>query len=49
VHASKSASGARNIVLVDGVRIPFCTAGSEYRDLWPHDMQRLAFEGLLKR
>ncbi|XP_065185117.1 trifunctional enzyme subunit beta, mitochondrial-like [Sycon ciliatum] len=44
-----AASGKRNIVLVDGVRTPFLTSGSDYKKLMPHDLQRAAFQGLLNR
>lgn len=37
------------MVLVEGVRTPFLTSGTSYKDLLAHDLQRLAFQGLLSR
>ena len=48
-NARKGPGGGRNVVLVEGVRTPFLTAGSDYKNLMAHDLQRLAFQGLLKR
>ncbi|XP_063087348.1 trifunctional enzyme subunit beta, mitochondrial isoform X1 [Cavia porcellus] len=39
----------RNIVVVDGVRIPFLLSGTSYKDLMPHDLARAALLGLLHR
>uniref|UniRef100_A0A8C3WJN7 Trifunctional enzyme subunit beta, mitochondrial n=1 Tax=Catagonus wagneri TaxID=51154 RepID=A0A8C3WJN7_9CETA len=39
----------RNIVVVDGVRIPFLQSGTSYKDLMPHDLARAALLGLLRR
>uniref|UniRef100_G3T1P4 Trifunctional enzyme subunit beta, mitochondrial n=1 Tax=Loxodonta africana TaxID=9785 RepID=G3T1P4_LOXAF len=39
----------RNIVVVDGVRIPFLHSGTSYKDLMPHDLARAALTGLLHR
>ncbi|XP_057165118.1 trifunctional enzyme subunit beta, mitochondrial isoform X2 [Ursus arctos] len=39
----------RNIVVVDGVRIPFLQSGTSYKDLMPHDLARAALSGLLHR
>jgi len=44
--ASKS---KKNLVLVDGVRTPFQMSSTTYKDLMPHDLQREAFIGLLRR
>lgn len=41
--------GGRNVVIVDGVRTPFLTSGTMYKDLLAHDLQRFAFQGLLRR
>ncbi|XP_055339426.1 trifunctional enzyme subunit beta, mitochondrial-like [Paramacrobiotus metropolitanus] len=38
-----------NIVLVEGVRTPFLTAGSQYKSLMPHDLARQAIHSLLRR
>ncbi|XP_040453716.1 trifunctional enzyme subunit beta, mitochondrial [Falco naumanni] len=42
-------SGTKNIVVVDGVRIPFLQSGTSYADLMPHDLARAALQGLLNR
>ncbi|KAJ7341402.1 hypothetical protein JRQ81_005458 [Phrynocephalus forsythii] len=42
-------NGVKNIVLVDGVRIPFLQSGTTYSDLMPHDLSRAALKGLLTR
>uniref|UniRef100_A0A8D1GNK3 Trifunctional enzyme subunit beta, mitochondrial n=2 Tax=Sus scrofa TaxID=9823 RepID=A0A8D1GNK3_PIG len=39
----------RNIVVVDGVRIPFLQSGTSYKELMPHDLARAALLGLLHR
>ncbi|KAM9069212.1 trifunctional enzyme subunit beta, mitochondrial isoform X1 [Sarcophilus harrisii] len=39
----------KNIVVVDGVRIPFLLSGTTYKDLMPHDLARAALKGLLHR
>nr|XP_002119873.1 trifunctional enzyme subunit beta, mitochondrial [Ciona intestinalis] len=54
-HATKKSkatlgkSGVRNVVLVEGVRTPFLMSGTQYKELMPHDLQREAIKGLLKR
>ena len=30
--------GVKNIVLVDGVRLPFLMSGTDYNDLMPHEL-----------
>ncbi|KFO86301.1 hypothetical protein N320_12167, partial [Buceros rhinoceros silvestris] len=35
-------NGVRNIVVVEGVRIPFLQSGTSYADLMPHDLARAA-------
>ncbi|KFU93018.1 hypothetical protein M959_00750 [Chaetura pelagica] len=40
-------SGVKNIVVVEGVRIPFLQSGTLYADLMPHDLARGALQGLL--
>jgi len=47
--SKRNYTGGRNIVLVDGVRTPFLTSGSDYKDMMPHDLQREAIKGLLKK
>ncbi|NXG38531.1 ECHB enzyme, partial [Dromaius novaehollandiae] len=42
-------SGMKNIVVVEGVRIPFLQSGTSYADLMPHDLARAALQGLLNR
>ena len=42
-----STNAKRNIVLVDGVRIPFTTAGSTYNNYLAVDLGRMALKGLL--
>ncbi|XP_075729945.1 mitochondrial trifunctional protein beta subunit [Rhipicephalus microplus] len=46
---TKSSSGQRNIVLVEGVRTPFLVSGTKYNNLMPHDLQRAAFLNLLRK
>ncbi len=48
VRAASSSPG-KNLVLVDGVRTPFLQSFTQYKGLWPHDLQRAALVGLLKR
>ena len=40
---------AKNMVLVDGVRTPFLTSGTDYKALMPHDLQRMALTGLVNK
>eukprot|EP01137_Pigoraptor_chileana_P034010 Opistho-2@25902 len=42
-------SGRRNIVLVEGVRTPYQVSGTNFEDQMPHDLLRMAFQGLLNR
>uniref|UniRef100_A0A8C8U476 Trifunctional enzyme subunit beta, mitochondrial n=1 Tax=Peromyscus maniculatus bairdii TaxID=230844 RepID=A0A8C8U476_PERMB len=37
----------KNIVVVEGVRIPFLLSGISYKDLMPHDLARAVLSGLL--
>uniref|UniRef100_H2ZAK1 Trifunctional enzyme subunit beta, mitochondrial n=1 Tax=Ciona savignyi TaxID=51511 RepID=H2ZAK1_CIOSA len=48
-RATLGNSNARNVVLVEGVRTPFLMSGTQYKNLMPHDLQREAIKGLLKR
>lgn len=36
--------GVKNVVLVDGVRTPFLTSGTDYKNLMPHDLARTALQ-----
>lgn len=47
-RAGRGLSG-RNVVLVEGVRTPFLTSGSDYQNLQSHDLQRYALQGVLQR
>ncbi|RLV63468.1 hypothetical protein DV515_00018241, partial [Chloebia gouldiae] len=42
-------TGVKNVVVVEGVRIPFLQSGTTYADLMPHDLARAALQGLLTR
>lgn len=44
-----AANALRNAVLIDGVRTPFATSGTAYKDLMAHDLGRFALLGLLNR
>jgi len=44
-----SSKGKKNLVLVDGVRTPFTQSSTSFKELLPHDLQREAFSGLLRR
>merc|ERR1712088_233181 len=44
-----SSNEQKNMVLVDGVRTPFLPSGTDYKNLMPHDLQRYALTGLLRR
>jgi len=48
LSTSKPAESKR-LVLVDGVRTPFLTSGSDYKALMPHDLQRYALTGLVNK
>lgn len=39
----------QKIVLVDAVRTPFLTSGSDFKEMMPHDLAREALKGLLRR
>jgi acetyl-CoA acyltransferase len=47
--SSGAAARARNVVLVDGCRIPFTLGGSVYGKYLAVDLQRMALKGLLDR
>lgn len=42
-----STSGRKNVVVVDGVRIPFTLGGTTYNNYLAVDLGRLALKGLL--
>lgn len=44
-----SKPGIPNVVLVEGIRIPFLMSGTTYASLMPHDLARNALLGLIKR
>uniref|UniRef100_A0A7S1TQ53 acetyl-CoA C-acyltransferase n=1 Tax=Phaeomonas parva TaxID=124430 RepID=A0A7S1TQ53_9STRA len=44
-----AASAAKNVVLVDGCRIPFVLANTSYKDYMAVDLARLALKGLLDK
>jgi len=49
VSFSTQTNKSKNIVVVDGVRIPFAMASTTYADQMAIDLQRLAFKGLVEK
>jgi len=49
IAARNASSKARNVVIVDGCRIPFTLGGTTYSDLLAVDLGRLALKGLLTK
>merc|ERR1712226_561890 len=49
LSTSSSLSQKKNMVLVDGVRTPFLMSSGVYKNLMPHDLQRMAMVGLLNK
>jgi len=47
--APATADRKKNLVLVDGARTPFQMSSTNYKELMPHDLQREAFIGLLRK
>ena len=47
--STSSPTESKRLVLVDGVRTPFLTSGSDYKNLMPHDLQRYALTGLVNK
>lgn len=45
----KNSNSVVNVVLVEGVRIPFTLAGTTYKDLLAVDLGRLAIKGLIDK
>jgi len=48
-YLSSQTKKSKNIVVVDGVRIPFAMASTTYADQMAVDLQRLAFKGLIEK
>lgn len=46
---AKIVSSSKNVVLVDGCRIPFLRSGTDYNHLMAYDLGRLAIQSLLSR
>ena len=46
---SSAATKQRNVVLVDGCRIPFTLAGTNYKNYLAVDLARFALKGLLTK
>jgi acetyl-CoA acyltransferase len=46
---STKSSGLRNVVLVDGCRLPFQPAGTTYNNLMAYDLARLSLTGLMTK
>ena len=36
--------GVKNLVLVEGVRVPFCVSGTDYNNAMAHDLARGALQ-----
>uniref|UniRef100_A0A0K2USG7 acetyl-CoA C-acyltransferase n=1 Tax=Lepeophtheirus salmonis TaxID=72036 RepID=A0A0K2USG7_LEPSM len=47
--SASNSAGSNDVVLVDGVRTPFAMSGTVYKKIWPHDLQRHAFLGLMHK
>lgn len=47
--AARNSNGLRNVVLVDGARLPFQPAMTAYNDLISYDLARLAMTGLMTK
>jgi acetyl-CoA acyltransferase len=44
-----TAAASRNVVIVDGIRLPFALTSTIYTDQLAVDLQRLAFTGLIAK
>ena len=44
-----STAAQKNVVLVDGCRIPFTLAGTAYKDYMAVDLGRIAMKGILTK
>ncbi|XP_066157101.1 trifunctional enzyme subunit beta, mitochondrial [Euwallacea fornicatus] len=42
-------TSGQNIVLVDGVRTPFLLSGTDYNNLMPHELAKVALRGILQK
>lgn len=49
MHRTLSRLQTKNLVLVDAVRTPFLRSHTQYADLMPHDLLRMAISGLSDR
>lgn len=46
---AQNVKNQKNIVFIDGCRIPFMRAGTHYKDLMAYDLGRMVLQGLLNR
>ena len=46
---SRTSDPAKNVVVVDGVRLPFAMSSTIYEDQLAVDLQRLAYQGLITK
>lgn len=46
---STTQSWKEDIVLIDAARTPFNMSGTEFKHLKPHDLQREAIKGVMKK
>ena len=47
--STKASNPAKNVVVVDGVRLPFAMTSTIYEDQLAVDLQRLAYQGLITK
>ena len=47
--STSSTDASKNVVIVDGVRLPFAMSSTIYEDLMAVDLQRLAIKGLVDK
>ena len=45
----QQAANGKNVVLVEGARTPFLMAGTDYKNMWSHDLLRFAYQGLVSK
>jgi acetyl-CoA acyltransferase len=48
-NAGRDVNGLRNVVFVDGCRLPFQPSGTTYKDLQGYDLMRMALNGVLTK